>query len=98
MKLGNSKAYRPRDIQEVKPAPFSRAVLILLKFFNNTFRNFIMTNETCSYCGEKVVTIQDEWTDAVVCLSCESGDEWEGYEDDGQPDEAQEWYDFDPDC
>ena len=20
------------------------------------------------------------------------------YEDDGQPDEAQEWYDFDPDC
>ena len=22
----------------------------------------------------------------------------ECYEDDGQPDEAQEWYDFDPDC
>lgn len=22
----------------------------------------------------------------------------EEYEDDGQPDEAQEWYDFDPDC
>ena len=22
----------------------------------------------------------------------------EDYEDDGQPDEAQEWYDFDPDC
>ena len=27
---------------------------------------------------------------------CEDVDEW--YEDDGQPDEAQEWYDFDPDC
>ena len=27
----------------------------------------------------------------------ESGDA-EGYYDDGQPDEAQEWYDFDPDC
>ena len=25
-------------------------------------------------------------------------DEDEDYEDDGQPDEAQEWYDFDPDC
>jgi hypothetical protein len=24
-------------------------------------------------------------------------EEWD-YEDDGQPDEAQEWYDFDPDC
>ena len=22
----------------------------------------------------------------------------EDYEDDGQPDEAQEWHDFDPDC
>ena len=57
-----------------------------------------MTNETCNHCGDELVTIQDEWTDAVVCLSCESEDEWEGYEDDGQPDEAQEWYDFDPDC
>jgi hypothetical protein len=24
--------------------------------------------------------------------------EWEGDEYDGQPDEAQEWYDFDPEC
>ena len=27
----------------------------------------------------------------------EDADE-DDYEDDGQPDEAQEWYDFDPDC
>ncbi len=27
-----------------------------------------------------------------------STDEEEGMENDGQPDEAQEWYDFDPDC
>jgi len=25
-------------------------------------------------------------------------DEFETWEDDGQPDEFQEWYDFDPDC
>ena len=24
--------------------------------------------------------------------------EWEDWEHDGQPDEAQEWHDFDPDC
>ena len=23
---------------------------------------------------------------------------WEGAEDDGQPDQLQEWHDFDPDC
>jgi hypothetical protein len=27
----------------------------------------------------------------------DADEEWD-YEDDGQPDEAQEWYDFDPDC
>lgn len=27
----------------------------------------------------------------------EDGEEYE-YDDDGQPDEAQEWHDFDPDC
>ena len=26
----------------------------------------------------------------------QGGDDW--FEHDGQPDEAQEWYDFDPDC
>jgi hypothetical protein len=28
----------------------------------------------------------------------EQDDDGEAYEYDGQPDEAQEWYDFDPDC
>jgi hypothetical protein len=28
----------------------------------------------------------------------EEDDEWVDEEYDGQPDEAQEWYDFDPDC
>ena len=29
----------------------------------------------------------------------EAGEDFaNGWEDDGQPDEAQEWHDFDPDC
>ena len=28
----------------------------------------------------------------------EDNDCEDNYEDDGQPDETQEWYDFDPDC
>jgi len=28
----------------------------------------------------------------------EPSDDWVDYLDDGQPDEAQEWHDFDPDC
>ena len=32
-----------------------------------------------------------------TCDACAEVEAWE-YEDDGQPDEAQEWYDFDPDC
>lgn len=27
----------------------------------------------------------------------DNGDDWDGY-DDGQPTEAQEWRDYDPDC
>jgi len=33
--------------------------------------------------------------DMLICRECDF--ELNGY-DDGQPDEAQEWHDFDPDC
>ncbi len=32
-----------------------------------------------------------------TCDDCAEAEAWE-YEDDGQPDEMQEWHDFDPDC
>ena len=35
--------------------------------------------------------------DLEICDACADMEAWE-YEDDGQPDEMQEWYDFDPDC
>ena len=39
--------------------------------------------------------LADAW--GGICDACAEMEAWE-YEDDGQPDEAQEWYDFDPDC
>ena len=34
-----------------------------------------------------------------VCPTCGCvGEDCPTHEDDGQPDEAQEWHDFDPDC
>ena len=41
------------------------------------------SNQVCTECGEPLVDNPEmDWS----------------YEYDGQPDEAQEWYDFDPDC
>lgn len=45
-----------------------------------------MTNE-CEICGM-------DCGEDLICETCL--DEIDEY--DGQPDEAQEWYDFDPDC
>lgn len=44
--------------------------------------------EPCEQCGE------------IYCTGADGGSycEYEDDEYDGQPDEAQEWYDFDPDC
>jgi hypothetical protein len=42
----------------------------------------------CEICGDLIPT-------GISECSCDYD---EGYDDDGQPDEAQEWYDFDPDC
>ena len=39
---------------------------------------------------------EDQFDDDDFDYESEDGD-YE-YEDDGQPDEAQEWYDFDPEC
>lgn len=55
----------------------------------------VCEDERCESCGGELVTIQDEYSDAVVCPDCEC-DDLDDY--DGQPDEFQEWYDFDPDC
>ena len=41
------------------------------------------SNQVCTECGEPLVDNPEmDWS----------------YEYDGQPDEAQEWHDFDPDC
>ena len=52
----------------------------------------------CDYCG------MEHGIKPLVCAEDvedeedeEDEEDWE-YEHDGQPDEAQEWYDFDPDC
>ena len=44
--------------------------------------------------SEEAIQFEDEMDN----LYDEDEDEEWDYEDDGQPDEAQEWYDFDPDC
>ena len=51
------------------------------------------------YCVPTCEDCADQLDRAIVCRNGDVEadiDEW--YEDDGQPDEAQEWYDFDPDC
>ena len=50
----------------------------------------------------------ENFYDSFVCEDCDclvlfdyggcDCDQWEDYEADGQPDEMQEWHDFDPDC
>ena len=59
-------------------------------------------DDECTECGCTLVVCLDEYSDAVICPECECEDDdydFDGYDDyDGQPDEAQEWADFDPDC
>ena len=45
---------------------------------------FSSAHEAIEYCGIENILSWDHYE--------------EDYEYDGQPDEAQEWYDFDPDC
>ncbi len=45
--------------------------------------------ELCVDCGDEMVTIRDEFTDATICERCECGDEY-----DGQPSEYDEWQDY----
>ena len=52
---------------------------------------------------KKILASIRKWDDEILTKECEEVEEWDEeeddwYEDDGQPDEAQEWYDFDPDC
>jgi len=48
----------------------------------------------------KMFSIAESKSEAEKKLAAWKGEEIEEdlYEDDGQPDEAQEWYDFDPDA
>lgn len=46
-----------------------------------------------SYMSEDEVHDMMRVNDLLYALEPEEDEEW-----DGQPDEAQEWYDFDPDC
>ncbi len=58
-------------------------------------RTVVAGTWNCEDCGSLVAN------DVEICAVCEAdemeeGDYWPEY--DGQPDEAQEWHDFDPDC
>ena len=46
--------------------------------------------EVVEYHNDKLSIEYDRWL--------QGEDFADGWEDDGQPDEAQEWHDFDPDC
>ena len=48
--------------------------------------------ELCVDCGDEMVTIRDEFTDATICERCECGDVYDEY--DGQPSEYDEWQDY----
>ena len=52
--------------------------------------------EVCHLCGSFAVGGFDTDYCVPTCEDCADPDDF--YDDDGQPDEAQEWYDFDPDC
>ena len=42
--------------------------------------------ELCEDCGDEVVTIRDEFTDATICKSCENRRDWccfDEYDDGG---------------
>ncbi len=52
--------------------------------------------EYAAWCDERDNDARNAWQDAEDALQ---QDEYDiPYEDDGQPDEMQEWHDFDPDC
>ena len=55
----------------------------------------------CDYCGEISLCFEDEGH-GTCCRGCSEEHDIDPleaeYEHDGQPDEAQEWFDFDPDC
>jgi len=64
----------------------------------NTLHNFLADNPGAieaivQWIGEQRVP---EWKDNLEEMGHTDGEEWD--EDDGQPDEAQEWHDFDPEC
>ena len=69
--------------------------MVQFKYNKNLFlKGTIMIN--CEYCGNVSTSTQ-------VCTECgeplvDNPEMDLSYEYDGQPDEAQEWYDFDPDC
>ena len=69
----------------------------------NEINSIVANSEVNDEVAEKLLAISS-WLEAELkekekdipyCPECDDSDD---YEDDGQPDEAQEWYDYDPDC
>jgi hypothetical protein len=50
--------------------------------------------QAVEWAQRRAKTLREE----IAAEMAEEDDEWADEEYDGQPDEAQEWYDFDPDC
>ena len=63
-------------------------------FFFPIDRIFIM-DFFCDFCEDHISASSQVCTECGEPLVDNPEIDWE---DDGQPDEAQEWYDFDPDC
>tara|TARA_R110002110_G_scaffold346275_1_gene556433 strand:+ start:600 stop:803 length:204 start_codon:yes stop_codon:yes gene_type:complete len=59
----------------------------------NEINSIVANSEVNDEVAEKLLAISS-WLEAER-PECDDSDD---YEDDGQPDEAQEWYDYDPDC
>jgi hypothetical protein len=51
-----------------------------------------------NFCDICECLFEDRDNDLVACVCDDCADDGWEYEHDGQPDEMQEWHDFDPDC
>lgn len=56
-----------------------------------------MTTRFCTMCGKPATTEPNDYDIEFCGDTCEAA-YYNESEYDGQPDEAQEWYDFDPEC
>ena len=68
----------------------NNSIMVVLAV-SNLERVNMKNPELCGDCGDELVVIRDEFSDAAICERCECGDE---IENDGQPSEYDEWQDF----